>query len=227
MWIGRLSALLALTLLGLSVLPSGAVGEVRFAAPRFAALEAIRTTPAISTAGGIEKECKQVEVHGELEDDSRALALIPSYGKCMARAFGGIPAKLVLWGCGYLLHPTGARRGANAWLATIETTCPAPHVFEWNVYESHAAYEAGGPLCVTTMRPQRTAGFAELRNVDDGHREVSVRWRLRRIAYEAYGANLFCGLVPEAVKRDAWESGSAIVGATSLAGRRADFSVSG
>lgn len=219
--------LLVLTILCVSAEgPSVARATVRFFTPPGATIEETQAGPDVFTAGGIEKECDQVEFKGTLLDRSRALELAPLYGKCEAKSLNGLPAKMVWWGCGYVLHPFAKTSRGEAWRAKVDIACPGAHEIEWNVYESAAKYRAAATVCVTSMPPQRADGIAELSNAKGSPGEIAVHWKLSGIEYEAFGSSLFCGLPPDTSKSDATYTSRAIIGATDLTGHPLAFRLS-
>jgi hypothetical protein len=185
---------------------------VRFIAPPTEERKATQAGPDVFAAGGIDKECGQVEFRVTALDRSDAIELVPLYSECTTKALNGLPTKMVWWGCGYLLHPMPKAGREETWKANVDFVCPEELEIEWNVYESTGHYHEAKTVCVTKMPPQRVGGFAELSNLKSSPGEILVRWKLKDIVYETFGSGLFCGLTPGRSKNDATYTGSAVIG---------------
>ena len=182
------------------------------------------------TAGGIVKECPVAHFEGRLGGPSRTLKLGATYGHplysgCIAKALSGLRTKLGWVGCSYLLRPSGRIAGRERWRADVEISCPSQLALLWYVYTSGAKYNAGEPVCTTSMPSQTLPDSAELRNIGGSPGRIAIRWNLTGIRYTPYGSSLLCG--PLRPRRDASYRGEAIIAAKDAGGKPVDLAIGG
>ncbi len=206
------------------LLASVAAAKVAFKTPPSAVLQGTTLTADVVTVGGIDIECKEVTFDGALRD-AKTLELEPVFDDCSAKAFAGLPAKFVMSGCVYVVHPVEEMGGGERWRASVDIECPGEYTLEWHVYETEAKFAAGWAMCTPVLLPQTDIGRAVLTNLGGSRGKVSIRWDLTEITYKAYGLPLFCGSVFGATKHGATYRGDAVIGAETYGGKPADLSL--
>jgi hypothetical protein len=205
---------------------STAAAESAFIAPKNAKVENTEVGPDVLTAAGIDTECSDGEYTGYLLSP-HTFELKPNIHECITKAFAGLPAKYILEGCVYLVHPTKQVSGQQAWLATVDLSCPPEYTQRWLTYETEARFEGGQALCTIGMPSQKGLGGAEIRNVSGAKDKIEIQWNFRKFEYSAFGSALFCGLPYGTVSHDASYKGSVIVSVTDSFGKPASVRIGG
>ncbi len=224
----KAKALLALGLT-LAVFAPSAAAQARavFTVPEYALLSSKSPTAGGFVAGGIAKECDKVTLkgilHGE-ETESESIELEPGYERCRAKALDGLAVKFVFGRCNFRVHGLAPIGGEERWKALMDIVCPPQYSFEWNVYEAERRFSEGHAACSTDMPPQADLPGVEVVNLRNSG-ELAIHWRLKNIAYRAYGLELLCGSPFGALEHGASLSGSATLVATNYRKRHLDFAV--
>ncbi|HSR94660.1 MAG TPA: hypothetical protein VLK56_07315 [Solirubrobacterales bacterium] len=222
----RLLPLILLGALSILALPPVAAHAFVFSAPRYAVLEGEGSGPAIFTAGGVEKECKQVHLSGRYF--RRTLEIEPVYDGCRAKALAGFPVSYVVNRCVFRLHARAAEAGKRRWKADVDLGCPTTYSMRWQVYEEEKRREGAPSVCDTAMFPQTGVGTAVLSNIAGSPGKIAIDWNLTTIKYKMlYGSILFCGSQPGVVERYASYRDHATIGAMDLGGRPLPLAVRG
>lgn len=213
-----------------ALVPATSGAQITFTASQPVTLAGERSGPDVFTAGGITKECPEVRFQGRLQGNSTTLELEPIYsgpvfGRCAAKALGGLPSKFAWAGCRYVLHPTGRIDEGKGWRADVDIECPDGSTIRWYLYGSEKGFKQGISSCATAMPSQSGLRVAELSNVGGSPGEISIHWNITEIEFSAIGSSLLCGPLFQE-RQDASYKGNATIAAKDSQGRLVDLSIS-